>query len=70
MAFTFRKSSSPDTLNKAPSRRRFRHYGEIAMTGATAMAMFGPRRFRPYFQHLVTLVGVISTTINIFRPKS
>lgn len=56
-------------VRAAIRKLRLRRAGEMAMVGATAMAMMGPRRMRPYFQQIVALVGVLGSTIALFSGR-
>lgn len=43
---------------------------EIVMTGATAMAMLGPQKSKPFFRRFVTLMGLAGTIVDLCRRRS
>ena len=42
---------------------------EIGLAGMTAMATFGPKRFRPYFQQILAVIAVATAAIEFFRKR-
>lgn len=70
MSFKFQHLNKTQTRNEKSSHSYNLRAGEIIMTGATALAMFGPQKFRPWFRHLITIIGVTGTVINLFRRRS
>ncbi|MFT8491291.1 MAG: hypothetical protein ABF672_12200 [Gluconobacter oxydans] len=42
---------------------------EIGLAGMTAMATFGPKRFRPYFQQILAVIAVVTATVEFFRKR-
>ncbi|MBS1065288.1 hypothetical protein JK164_04785 [Gluconobacter kondonii] len=42
---------------------------EIGLAGMTAMATFGPKRFRPYFQQILAVIAVATAAIELFRKR-
>ncbi|AAW60511.1 hypothetical protein [Gluconobacter oxydans] len=42
---------------------------EIGLAGMTAMATFGPKRYRPYFQQLLSVIAVLTATVEFFRSR-
>ncbi|TPW33838.1 hypothetical protein [Oecophyllibacter saccharovorans] len=64
-----RVSIEERVLRRERRKRRLRHAGEAAVAGATFMSMAGPRRFRPYFQQIVALIGVLGSTVALFTGR-
>jgi len=42
---------------------------EIGLAGMTAMATFGPKRFRPYFQQILAVIAVVTASVEFFRKR-
>lgn len=42
---------------------------EIGLAGMTAMATFGPKRFRPYFQQILAVIAVVTAAVEFFRKS-
>ncbi|EHH67838.1 hypothetical protein [Gluconobacter morbifer] len=42
---------------------------EIGLAGMTAMATFGPKRLRPYFQQVLAVISVVTAAVQFFRAR-
>ncbi|MBR0560251.1 MULTISPECIES: hypothetical protein [Neokomagataea] len=42
---------------------------EVAMTGLTFMASFGPKRFRPHCQQALAVISVAITAVEFFKNR-
>ncbi|GBR51796.1 hypothetical protein AA106555_0689 [Neokomagataea thailandica NBRC 106555] len=42
---------------------------EVAMTGLTFMASFGPKRFRPHCQQILAVISVAVAAVEFFKNR-
>lgn len=49
--------------------RRLKRGREVALTGLSFMASFGPRRYRLHCQQLLAVISVLTAATQFFRSK-